>query len=80
MKWQEGQRVECAGLDWGACYVTMASPDMVVVYSPQYDLVTTGNPKQLEQAGWKTVDSQKVIYIAEWMQAHHPKQHPAPNQ
>lgn len=80
MKWQEGQRVECAGLNWGACYVTMTSPNMVVVYCSQYDLVTTGSPKQLEQAGWKPVDSQKVIYMTEWKQNHHFQQRPAPTQ
>lgn len=78
MKWQEGQRVECASLSWGACYVTMTSPEIVVVYCPQYDLVTTGSPEQLEQAGWQPVDSQKVIYMAEWLEKHHPQKRPAP--
>lgn len=80
MKWQEGQRVECAGMNWGTCYVTMMTPEMVVVYCPQYDIVTTGNPEQLEQAGWSPIDSQKVIYMAEWTRNRHQQQTPVPTQ
>lgn len=80
MKWQEGQRVECTGLNWGTCYVTMTSPEMIVVYCPQHEIVTTGSPEQLEQAGWKPIDSQKVIYIAEWLQKRHQQQSPVPTQ
>lgn len=80
MNWQEGQRVECTGLNWGICYVTMTNLNMVVVYCPQHDIVVTGSPEQLEQAGWQTIDSPKVIYIAEWIQNHHPQPHPVPTQ
>jgi hypothetical protein len=80
MNWQEGQRVECAELNWGTCYVTMTDPNMVVIYCPQHDIVMTGSPEHLEQAGWTPIASPKVIYIAEWIQTHHSQPHPVPTQ
>lgn len=77
MKWQEGQRVQCEGLNWGLCYVTMTNEHMVVVYCPQYEIVITGSPEQLEEVGWRPV-LDKVIYLDEWVKSHHRQQHPMP--
>jgi hypothetical protein len=72
MNWEEGQKVECEGLNWGACYVTMSNQHMVVIYCPRYEMVTTASPRQLEQAGWKAVSSKtkaaksKVVWMDAW--------------
>lgn len=63
MNWEEGQKVECAGLDWGACYVTMSNPHMVVIYCPRYEMVTTASPAKLEQAGWKVVSPSSSSHL-----------------
>jgi hypothetical protein len=80
MNWQEGQRVECEGLNWGPCYVTMSNQHMVVIYCPRYEMVTTADPKQLEQAGWKSSSpsSEKVVWMENWRQAHHANLSPVP--
>lgn len=66
MNWEEGQRVECEGMDWGPCYVTMSNQHMVVIYCPRYEMVTTASPAQLEQAGWKTAQKNKVVVMQNW--------------
>jgi hypothetical protein len=71
MNWEEGQRVECEGLDWGPCYVTMSNQQMVVIYCPRYELVTTANPAQLEQAGWKFANQSKVVLMQNWKSGRH---------
>jgi hypothetical protein len=76
MNWEEGQKVECDGLDWGPCYVTMSNKNMVVVYCPRHELVTTASPAQLEQAGWKPADQQKVVWMKEWSRGDRQKQKP----
>lgn len=78
MKWQEGQRVECASSNWGICYITMSNPDIVVIYCSRFEMVITGSPEQLELAGWYSIDSQKVIYITEWTQNHRQQQSKSP--
>jgi hypothetical protein len=74
MQWIEGQTVECEGMDWGPCYVTMSNSHMVVIYCPRYEMVTTASPAQLEQAGWKTTHSSKVVWLDKWKlgRANHP--------
>jgi hypothetical protein len=69
MNWQEGQQVECKGLDWGSCYVTMSNHNMVVIYCPRYEIVTTATPAQLEEAGWRSVQSNNVIHLSDWTKA-----------
>jgi hypothetical protein len=78
MNWQEGQRVECEGLDWGPCYVTMSNQAMVVIYCPRYKMVTTADPAQLEMAGWKAAsqDKGKVIWLENWQNATRDKRNP----
>lgn len=72
MNWEEGQKVECDGLNWGACYVTMSNQHMVVIYCPRYEMVTTASPVKLEQAGWKIIGSKanaskpKVVWMENW--------------
>lgn len=78
MNWEEGQRVECEGLDWGPCYVTMSNQHMVVIYCPRYEMVTTASPVQLEQAGWKRVTQQKVVWMQKWKQTDRHKRKPMP--
>lgn len=78
MNWQEGQRVECDGLDWGPCYVTMSSQHMVVVYCPRYELVTTASPAQLEKAGWRLVQRNNVVWMKDWSKGNRPTLHPLP--
>ncbi|GAB4386077.1 MAG: hypothetical protein Kow00121_51980 [Elainellaceae cyanobacterium] len=78
MQWQEGQRVECDGLDWGSCYVTMCNKNMVVVYCPRYEIVTTGSPTQLEQAGWRPIKSSKVVSISDWSRNDRHSRNPSP--
>lgn len=78
MIWQEGQRVECEGLNWGSCYITMTNEHMVVVYCPQYDIVTTGSPEQLEKVGWRPVASNNVIHMNEWTKSHRRQKSPVP--
>lgn len=82
MNWQEGQRVECAGLDWGSCYVTMSNQNLVVVYCPRYEIVTTGSPAQLEQAGWKPMkkSDQKIVQMSEWTRKDKRDRNPLPIQ
>lgn len=77
MNWEEGQRVECEGLDWGPCYITMSNHHMVVIYCPRYEMVTTASPAQLEQAGWKTVSQNKVIWLQNWKQSDRRNRNPA---
>jgi hypothetical protein len=79
MIWQEGQRVECKGLDWGSCYVTMSNGSMVVIYCPRYEIVTTATPSQLEQAGWRIVQSSKVVQLSEWVANKERKRNPVPS-
>lgn len=78
MNWQEGQRVECEGLDWGPCYVTMSNQAMVVIYCPRYKIVTTADPTQLEMAGWKVAsqDRGKVIWLENWQNVTRDKRNP----
>jgi hypothetical protein len=78
MNWQEGQKVECEGLDWGPCYVTMSNQHMVVIYCPRYELVTTASPIQLEQAGWKVAHPTKVVWLQHWKQADRRRPNPVP--
>jgi hypothetical protein len=78
MNWQEGQQVECKGLDWGSCYVTMCNKSMVVIYCPRYEIVTTATPAQLEQAGWRTVQPNKVVYLSEWTKSKPRDRNPVP--
>lgn len=81
MQWEEGQRVECEGRDWGACYVTLSTPQMVVIYCPRYEMVTTASPAQLEQAGWKIVRQtrqSKVVWLDQWKKLNHSQHHPLP--
>lgn len=78
MNWQEGQRVECEGLDWGPCYVTMSNPHMVVIYCPRYEMVTTAGPVQLEQAGWKSANQNKVVLIKNWQKSNRSSRNPIP--
>lgn len=78
MSWEEGQRVECEGLDWGPCYVTMSNQQMVVVYCPRYELVTTASPAQLEQAGWKSAGSSKVVRMEDWVRGDRHTRRPLP--
>ncbi|WAL60127.1 hypothetical protein [Thermocoleostomius sinensis] len=78
MNWQEGQRVECEGLNWGVCYLTLMNEQMAVVYCPQYEIVTTGSPEQLKQVGWRPIATTKVIYLDEWVKSHHHHQRPVP--
>lgn len=84
MNWQEGQRVECEGLNWGPCYVTMSNQHMVVIYCPRYEMVTTADPQQLEQAGWKSsspssdTSSDKVVWLENWRQTHRANLNPVP--
>jgi hypothetical protein len=88
MNWEEGQRVECEGLDWGPCYVTMSNPQMVIVYCPRYELVTTASPTKLEQAGWKAIEpnvpypahqpteTHKVVSLNAWKKSSRCNHHP----
>lgn len=78
MDWQEGQRVECEGLDWGPCYVTMSNQQMVVIYCPRYEMVTTARPTQLEQAGWKTIHQSKVVLMSNWKKSDRRQHNPIP--
>ncbi|MBF2047213.1 MAG: hypothetical protein EDM05_024770 [Leptolyngbya sp. IPPAS B-1204] len=78
MNWEEGQTVECEGLDWGPCYVTMSNQHMVVIYCPRYEMVTTASPNQLEQAGWKSTAPKKVVWMQKWRQANRQKRKPVP--
>lgn len=84
MNWEEGQKVECDGLNWGACYVTMSNQHMVVIYCPRYEMVTTANPVQLEQAGWKIVSSKakasnsKVVWLDTWKTSERHNRNPIP--
>lgn len=78
MNWQEGQRVECEGLDWGPCYVTMSNPHMVVIYCPRYEMVTTASPTQLEQAGWKSANQNKVVLLKNWQKSDRSKRNSVP--
>lgn len=78
MHWEEGQRVECEGLDWGPCYITMSNPHMVVIYCPRYEMVTTASPGQLEQAGWKTARQNKVVWLQQWQKSDRSNHQPLP--
>jgi hypothetical protein len=83
MNWEEGQKVECEGLNWGACYVTMSNQHMVVIYCPRYEMVTTASPTQLEQAGWKIVNSakaakSKVVWMDAWKTSEQHNRNPIP--
>lgn len=78
MNWQEGQRVECDGLDWGSCYVTMCNKNMVVIYCPRYEMVTTASPEQLERAGWRKVKVNNVIRMEDWVRHDRHNQDPVP--
>jgi hypothetical protein len=78
MNWEEGQRVECEGLDWGPCYVTMSNQHMVVIYCPRYEMVTTASPAQLEQAGWRSVAQKKVVWLKQWKQSDGRRRKPVP--
>jgi hypothetical protein len=80
MNWQEGQRVECEGLDWGPCFVTMSNQHMVVIYCPRYEMVTTANPDKLELAGWKIMsDQSKVVWMKNWRKAELDQCNPLPS-
>ena len=80
MNWQEGQRVECEGLDWGPCFVTMSNQHMVVIYCPRYEMVTTANPDKLELAGWKIMsDQSKVVWMKSWRKANFDQRNPIPS-
>lgn len=78
MNWEEGQRVECEGLDWGPCYVTMSNPHMVVIYCPRYEMVTTASPAKLEQAGWKLSSQSNVVLMQNWKKSDHRMRNPIP--
>ena len=78
MNWQEGQKVECEGLNWGPCYVTMSNQNMVVIYCPRYEMVTTANPNQLEEAGWKTAHQHKVVWMEDWKSIDRRRSSPMP--
>lgn len=45
--------MQCDNADWGTCYVRMSNENMVVIYCPQYELVMSGSPVQLQRAGWR---------------------------
>jgi len=70
--WNVGQRVECGSLDWGPCYVTMSSEQLVVVYCPRYEIVTTGNQAQLERAGWKMAEPDNVVWMGQHRRSDRP--------
>ena len=79
MNWQEGQRVECEGLDWGPCFVTMSNQHMVVIYCPRYEMVTTADPDKLALAGWKTMaDQNKVVGMKSWRKPDCDQRNPVP--
>jgi hypothetical protein len=79
MNWQEGQRVECEGLDWGPCFVTMSNQHMVVIYCPRYEMVTTADPDKLALAGWKTMaDQNKVVWMKSWRKPDCGQRNPVP--
>jgi hypothetical protein len=56
MNWIVGQQVTCDGVDWGLCQVRMCNDKIVVIYCPRYELVMSGSPRQLIQAGWQAVE------------------------
>jgi hypothetical protein len=80
MNWQEGQRVECEGLDWGPCFVTMSNQHMVVIYCPRYEMVTTADPDKLALAGWKAMsDQSKVVWMKSWRKPDREQRNPVPS-
>jgi hypothetical protein len=58
MTWNVGQHVICNGVDWGVCQVRMSNDNMVVIYCPRHELVMSGSPVRLYQAGWRTAIAQ----------------------
>lgn len=80
MNWKEGQHVECEGLDWGPCFVTLSNQQMVVIYCPRYEMVTTADPDKLEQAGWKAAaNPNRVVWMKSWRPADCDQRSPLPS-
>jgi hypothetical protein len=57
----------------------MCNNNMVVIYCPRYEIVTTATPSQLEQAGWRTVQPNKVVQLSEWIANKGRERNPVPS-
>ncbi len=62
MTWNVGQQVVCDGVDWGLCQIRMSNDNMVVIYCPRHELVMSGNPVRLHEAGWRSAIGEDYLH------------------
>jgi hypothetical protein len=48
----------------------MSNDNMVVIYCPRHEMVMSGNPVRLHQAGWRSAIGQDYAYVNHT--GHHP--------